>query len=110
MKSTVFVTLLSIFILSSPGFAAEATVNPPPKVESLIKQVEASDKINLNQADVKQLSKSVKGIGLKRAEAIIKYREANKGFKSIEELAQVPGLGSNFVQKHLVELEQKFTV
>lgn len=67
-------------------------------------------KLNLNTADVASLAKSVKGIGQKRAEAIIKYRETHQGFKSINELAQVPGIGEKFVNKRLDELQQKFTI
>lgn len=70
----------------------------------------ASHSINLNTADAKTLSKSIKGIGIKRAESIVRYREENHGFKAVTELSEVPLLGKNFVSKHLKEIEETFTV
>ena len=46
-----------------------------------------------NQADFESLS----GIGPATSEKIIKYREANGGFSAIEELTQVPGIGSKLL-------------
>ncbi|PWL20521.1 MAG: competence protein ComEA [Candidatus Aquiluna sp. XM-24bin5] len=53
-------------------------------------------KVSLNrgtQADFESLS----GIGPATSEKIIKYREANGGFSAIEELTQVPGIGSKLL-------------
>ena len=40
---------------------------------------------------------SLSGIGPATSEKIIKYREANGGFSAIEELTQVPGIGSKLL-------------
>lgn len=48
--------------------------------------------INLNAATVDQLE-NLDGVGPKTAQKIIEYREAHGGFKSIEELMEVPGIG-----------------
>jgi competence protein ComEA len=54
--------------------------------------------MNLNSATVQQLE-NLEGVGPKTAQKIIDYREANGGFKSIEELMEVPGIGpSKFEQ------------
>lgn len=71
---------------------------------------EAHAKININKADTKTLTKSIKGIGLKRAEAIIKYRESQGPFTSLQALAKVPGFGENFVAKHLEEINRTFKI
>lgn len=52
----------------------------------------ASQPVNLNAATLDQLT-SLDGIGSKTAEKIIDYREANGGFKTVEELMEVPGIG-----------------
>lgn len=56
-------------------------------------QAEAKkDMININTADVDTLT-TLTGIGESRAKDIISYREANGGFKSIEEIMNVSGIG-----------------
>ncbi|MDF7672089.1 helix-hairpin-helix domain-containing protein [Lactobacillus sp. ESL0701] len=49
-------------------------------------------KINLNTADAQGLQK-LNGIGEKKAEQIIAYRQKNGNFKKIEDLKQVSGIG-----------------
>ena len=55
-------------------------------------------KIDLNTADTGSLV-TLPGVGEKTAAAIIAYREANGGFKSVDELAQVKGIGEKKLAK-----------
>ena len=69
----------------------------------------AGEIININTAD-KEVLMSIKGIGEKRAEAIIAYRNENGSFSSIEQLADVKGVGLTVVDKNretLVVKEEK---
>jgi|TARA_B100001971_G_scaffold208955_2_gene231655 competence protein ComEA len=50
------------------------------------------DLIDLNQASAVQLE-SLPGIGERTAERIIEYRRQNDGFKKVEELMNVRGIG-----------------
>ncbi|MCT3045726.1 MULTISPECIES: helix-hairpin-helix domain-containing protein [Leuconostoc] len=61
--------------------------------------------INLNTATVVELQ-TLDGIGVKKAEQIIAYREEHGGFKSIEEIKQVSGIG----EKRFEALKDKVTV
>lgn len=57
-----------------------------------------SEKININTATSEELQK-LKGIGESKAAEIIKYRELNGGFKKIEEILRVDGIGEATFQK-----------
>ncbi|MHB0867050.1 MAG: ComEA family DNA-binding protein [Thermoleophilia bacterium] len=52
----------------------------------------AGQPINLNSATLQQLEE-LDGIGPKTAQKILDYREAHGGYKSAEELLEVPGIG-----------------
>ena len=55
-------------------------------------------KISLNSASIDELM-TLDGIGEKKAQAIIEYRNKNGGFKSIEEILEVDGIGSATYEK-----------
>ena len=57
-------------------------------------------KININNADAHTLASSIKGIGLKKAQAIVDYREAYGPFSNIQDLASVSGIGEKTVAKN----------
>ena len=49
-------------------------------------------KININTASADEL-RDLKGIGEKKAAAIIEFRETNGNFKQPEDIMKVPGIG-----------------
>ncbi len=54
--------------------------------------------VNLNTASKEELD-TVKGIGPKKAEAIIEYRKKNGPFRTVDDLKKVPGFGDKSVEK-----------
>ena len=106
MKATLLAVVMSLFIIPLTTHAQPDQVDPI--AAPMVTQIQ--NKINLNTADVDTLTQSFKGIGRKRAEAIIAYREANGVFKSIEDFALVKGIGKQFVAKNLQQLQETYTI
>lgn len=57
-----------------------------------------AEPVNINQADADTLSKSLNGIGPKKADAIIQYRKEHGDFKTLQDLENVKGIGAKTVQ------------
>lgn len=70
-----------------------------PTVEEEVSNESASDgKVNLNKASKEELM-TLPGVGASRAESIIKYREQNGGFQTIEDIMQVSGIKEGLFEK-----------
>jgi competence protein ComEA len=54
--------------------------------------------VNINTADAKQLN-MLPGIGKKKAETIIAYRDKNGDFTSVDTLVKVDGIGKKTLSK-----------
>jgi competence protein ComEA len=70
----------------SPAVAQEKAAKPSKPAAA------ASGPVNLNTATQAQLE-TLPGVGAASAKRIIEYREKNGGFKKIEELMNVKGIG-----------------
>jgi competence protein ComEA len=88
MRAIVACLLLSALTL--PGVPALA--QGPPQAAAAQKTAVAAPTVNLNTATVEQLQK-LPGIGPKTAARIVEYRQKHGGFKKIEELMNVRGVG-----------------
>ena len=64
---------------------------------------DSSGQIRLNQANIDELQK-LKGIGEKKAQAIVEYRQKNGGFKNIDEFKDVKGIGPAIFEKNKARL------
>ncbi len=65
----------------------------------------AGTKVNINTANEATLQ-SLKGIGEKKAKAIIEYRQKNGPFKTVDDLGKVKEIGA----KRLGKLKEQITV
>lgn len=54
--------------------------------------------VDVNTASATELE-AIKGVGPAKAQAIVKYREENGPFASIEDLEKVPGIGAKSVEQ-----------
>ncbi|HRA28291.1 MAG TPA: ComEA family DNA-binding protein [Acinetobacter johnsonii] len=83
-------------------------IQAPKSVKRAVSPVQAqpvssANKISLNQASVDQLQQ-LQGVGLKKAQAIVAYRQKQGSFKSIDELQQVRGIGPAIFAKNKTRL------
>lgn len=62
-------------------------------------QVQAGP-VDINHADAAGLAAAIVGIGDKKAASIVDYREANGPFASIDDLANVKGIGAATIEKN----------
>lgn len=56
--------------------------------------------VNINTVDAKTLAAAAKGIGQKKAEAVVRYRKAHGPFSSLDDLAKVKGIGPRLIQEN----------
>ncbi len=54
--------------------------------------------VDINSADHLTIAKHIKGVGDKKAAAIVRYREENGLFSSVDELVKVKGIGQMTVE------------
>ena len=90
LLSSILITLLFALSTSQPLMAKNASVEPG---------VVQMTSVNLNKAGAKEIAKALKGIGMKKAKAIVAYREKHGEFKAVEELASVKGIGVATIAK-----------
>ena len=99
--SLVLMMLFVTGVWAEPVQQNIAASNEPQKtVEGSKTQEEA---IDINNADVKQLSK-LANIGTKKAQQIVEYRTAHGQFTSIDELQNVKGIGRATVEKNRMRM------
>ncbi|CZT39008.1 helix-hairpin-helix domain-containing protein [Streptococcus agalactiae] len=81
------------------------TVVEEEKENNIATQGNSKGKINLNKADLSSLQ-TISGVGAKRAQDILDYRDSQGGFKTIDDLKNVSGIG----EKTLEKLRQDVTI
>lgn len=81
------------------------TVVEEEKANNIATQGNSKGKNNLNKADLSSLQ-TISGVGAKRAQDILDYRDSQGGFKTIDDLKNVSGIG----EKTLEKLRQDVTI
>ncbi|MGI2260858.1 helix-hairpin-helix domain-containing protein [Shewanella sp. GXUN23E] len=96
MKSTSMICLLASLIALPLAVTAKDVKEPSELKQQAVAQGYAM-RIQLNTASLTQLQ-ALKGIGEAKARAIIEYRDSNGGFKSVDELTKVKGIGPKVLE------------
>lgn len=61
-------------------------------------------RVSINSASAEDLARVMNGVGLKKAQAIVGYRDEYGPFKTVDDLKQVPGIGNALVERNLTHL------
>ncbi|MCH9637153.1 hypothetical protein A1D18_06370 [Candidatus Rickettsiella isopodorum] len=108
--SSLLTTLLASIITTpvlattSPFISHNNTVLTSSPAKTLSNSVSAL--VNINTADEETLAAELKGIGLKRAKAILAYRNEHGPFQSIDDLIKIKGISKRIVDQN----REKITV
>ncbi len=99
MMTRIMMAAIAAIALSATALSAQSKT-PAPKTTAT-----AAAPVNLNTATAEQLA-TIPGVGPKMAERIIDYRQKNGGFKKVEDLMNVSGVG----EKSFLKMKPLITV
>jgi competence protein ComEA len=89
-----FIPFAFSLFLSPVAFSANLNEKP------IVSQKMVAETVNINRSDAQTMAAVLNGIGLKRAESIVAYRNENGDFKSIDDLKAVKGIGEAIIEKN----------
>ncbi|WP_193434015.1 helix-hairpin-helix domain-containing protein, partial [Streptococcus suis] len=87
----------AVVYVASKGENISVVASSNPSSAMSQNQDDKQGLVNLNTATEAELQ-TISGVGAKRAADIIAYREANGGFKSIDDLNNVSGIGDKTLE------------
>lgn len=85
-------TLMLLLCLAASAQAADIRLN---------------ESVDINKASAEQLAKTLDGVGLNKAQAIVEYRRINGAFSSPEALGKVKGIGASTIKnnRHRIRIQ-----
>lgn len=124
MKCGIKALLITLAIATSGMSAGALAASPSVKAQAAQNQADATSqghvkanatastkaiededtRVSINTASADVLARVMNGVGLKKAQAIVSYREEYGPFKTLDDLKQVPGMGSALVERNLAHL------
>jgi competence protein ComEA len=63
--------------------------------------------VNINKASAEQIAQALKGIGIKKAQAIVSYRNKNGAFKKNADIVAVKGIGASIFKNNSKDIKLK---
>lgn len=91
------IVLLVAFLVASPSIASPSIAEAESHAMAYTSD---QAQININMASAVEIAAAMKGVGLKTADAIVTYREANGPFKTIKSITRVKGVGDKTLLKN----------
>ena len=90
MKSVLF--LVVVLLAASPWAQANPSMDTAAAAQSAM--------VNINTASATALADALVGVGEKKAQAIVEYRQQHGEFEAIDQLERVKGIGAELVSKN----------
>jgi len=104
---TLYLALILIGGIASPPLYAESgkdvsvtRSNDPPASAGGEKDRQVDLLVDINQASAEELAEAMNGVGIKKAQAIIRHRQEFGPFKSLDALQDVPGIGPALIERN----------
>lgn len=82
----------------------DAAASQPKATTSNKAADDEGTRVSINSASAEDLARVMNGVGLKKAQAIVGYRDEYGPFKTVDDLKQVPGIGNALVERNLTHL------
>ena len=96
-KHIVAISMLSA-ALTIPAISMAANKATTAATNAVAATQPQTQKVNINTANLASFE-TIKGLGAKKSQAIITYRDAHGKFKSIDDLKNVPGISNKLLAK-----------
>ena len=87
-------------VWGASAFAAQQPAPRAPLAKAAVAPRAVAQRVNINTANAETLANMLNGIGIKKAQAIVAFRQKNGPFKSLAELGQVKGIGDATLKKN----------
>jgi competence protein ComEA len=107
LASALALLALPACLLPLVAQSAESAEDQAEPSAQQVAQASQPATVNINTADAQTLSRALQGVGPSRAEEIVRYRETYGPFKTLDELAEVKGIGQSTLERNraLITLE-----
>lgn len=100
-------SLFAVLILLGQQAAFQAPAANAQQASPVAAEASMPATVNINTADAQELARNLTGVGGSKAEAIVRYREQFGAFESVEELAEVTGIGAATVERNRARIVLK---
>jgi len=76
--------------LPTIGLSSQVSAAQPLSLAALAQKVEV---VSINSASAEGIADAMKGVGFKKAQAIVEWRKKNGKFTSLDQLLEIKGIG-----------------